>query len=106
MDTAQEALFKAMLNEGWFIASDGDVESPTGYFGYVANRENELAEIREAFSDTLDAYGPVADEDLIGAWIASIASTGVISIRSMPADVVAKQWYEDTLSDYLAWLEA
>lgn len=106
MDTAQEALFRAMLSEGWFTASDGDVESPTGVFGYVINRDIELREVREAFSETIEVYGDVSDDDLIGSWVAVIGSTGRIRIKSVAADVLARHWYEDTLSEYLVWLEA
>lgn len=42
MDTSVEALFRDMMNNGWFIDSDGDVESHVGYFGYVNNTKREL----------------------------------------------------------------
>ena len=57
MNTAFEALMKAMLQGGWFIKSEGDVESPLGFFGYVTNTKPELNEIYDAFEDVVKAYG-------------------------------------------------
>lgn len=106
MDTAQEALFRVMINEGWFTDSDGDVESPTGYFGYVTNLPAELAEVREAFEDTLDAYGEVADDDLIGSWAAQINSQGILTIQPAESDKAARQWFQSVQADYLTWVDA
>lgn len=106
MDTAQQALFREMLNEGWFTDSDGHVESPTGYFGYVTNLPAELAEVREAFEDTLDVYGPVADDGLIGSWVAQINNQGIIAIQPAESDQAAREWFETVQADYIAWENA
>lgn len=81
MDTAQEALFRVMLNHGWFTESDGDVESPTGYFGYVVNGASELADIRREFADVITAYGDPADNEITGVYSACIDSNGSIYIH-------------------------
>ena len=92
MDTLQEALFRAMLNNDWFTASDGDVESPTGYFGYVVNdRSDWSSEFLSAFEDTITIYAPngfdnpdQADiwirNNFVGVYSAYINSDGIISI--------------------------
>ena len=81
MDTAQEALFRDMLNHGWFTESDGDVESPTGYFGYVVNGASELADIRREFADVITAYGDPADNEITGVYSAWINSDGIVTIH-------------------------
>jgi hypothetical protein len=66
MNTAREALFKAMLQHGWFTASGGSDESPLGIFGYVINTQPELKELYEAFEDVIKAYGKPNDGDATG----------------------------------------
>ena len=91
MDTLQQALFRAMLNNGWFTDSDGDVESPTGYFGYVVNERGDWNGVFDAFSDTLVAYGienlpggniqTWLSQNFYGVWSAMINSNGIIQIH-------------------------
>lgn len=88
MDTLQQALFRAMLNEGWFTDSDGNVESPTGYFGYVVNDRGDWLEIVRNFQDVLTQYQSTLDDskkfdlarDFYGVWSAMINSDGIIKI--------------------------
>ena len=92
MDTLQEALFKDMLNGGWFTDSNGDVESPTGFFGYVVNQQGDWSpEFVSAFEDTIAAYGGDTDlspesaerwreKNFYGVWSAMINSDGIIKI--------------------------
>lgn len=111
MDTAQQALFRAMLNNGWFTASDGHVDSPTGYFGYVTNtvRDNlapNNTEFMSIFGDTIDAYGWPTQDELIGSFIANINSQGIISIAKVPGDYLARIWFEDMQNKFSTWNEA
>ena len=89
MDTLQEALFRAMLNEGWFTDSSGDVESPTGYFGYMVNQDGDWLEIVRNFQEVLTQYQSTLDDsnkwdlarDFYGVWSAYIDSNGIIHIH-------------------------
>ena len=93
MDTLQEALFKAMLNDGWFTDSSGDVEAPTGYFGYVVNQRGDWSpEFVSAFEDVIEQYGGDTDlspetaerwreNNFYGVWSAFINSDGIIQIH-------------------------
>lgn len=119
MDTAQEALFKAMLNEMWFSETDGDVEFSLGYFGWVHNHPQDIWEIRNAFDDVIETYGPIADEQIVGVWWASINSNGIIRIEKIgdanpsvstlkdfadnPACEKARKRFQDTVRDYVDW---
>ena len=119
MNTAQESLFIAMLNNGWFTASDGNVESPTGYFGYVVNEPVDLREIRIEFEDTISAYGDPGDDEILGVWFASINDQGIIRISRI-GDVpcrgyaymgipntltvrAAQKRFNDSVHDYIEW---
>lgn len=80
MDTALEALFRDMLNNGWVTASNGEADSPTGYYGYMTNTGAEVESILDAFSETVEVYGVPTHEEIIGNFIVSYGSTGVIKI--------------------------
>lgn len=103
MNTAFEALMKDMLLHGWFTKSGGSVESPLGYYGYVTNTQQDLFELRKAFSETIDAYGGVADEDLIGSFFAHINSNGVIFIYPQDNDDKARRQYELHNIEFAEW---
>ena len=119
MDTAQQALFRAMLTDGWFCESDGDVEWSLGYFGYVHNHPSELQSVRQAFEDTLNTYGEVSMEEFAGIWWADINSDGVIRISKIgdadasrpntydfahnPAVKQAQKRFKDTVHDFQDW---
>lgn len=131
-DTFQEALFKAMLNGEWFTDSDGHVDSPTGYFGYVVNsREDWSSEFVSAFEDTINAYAPngfdnpdQADiwirNNFVGVWFASINDQGIIRISRIggytrtpgvpclgievtPVVAAAQKRFRDSVRDYIDW---
>ena len=124
MDTFQEALFRDMLCNGWFCESDGDVESNTGYFGWMANSPGDWnPEFESAFSDTIETYGADTEindewlkENFVGVWTARINSNGIITIRRVgdydefgmgvksTLEVrSARLWFEEMQSIYLAW---
>ena len=123
MNTVQEALFKAMLQEDWFTASDGDVEWSLGYFGWVHNHPSEWFEVSQAFCEVIEAYDPelelggAAPEWFTGVFTARINSDGIISITKIgDADAsvtntydfahnrhvaVAQRWFADTVHDFI-----
>lgn len=104
MDTPLQALFRAMMNDGWFTKTDGDVDSFTGYFGYMTNTQAELKEIREAFSEIIQMYGNPKDEDLIGSFLVVIDSNGSIHIRRFASDDSAKSEFAIYEKKYAEWL--
>lgn len=125
MDTAQEALFRAMLTDGWFTASDGDVDSPTGYFGYVTNTLAEycgqgfdsitgepfspehpaIGSILAEFNDTVSVYGIPAISDIVGAFVVKINSDGILTIQSFHDEASARQQYAACMAVYTEWLD-
>ena len=126
MDTLQEAIFKAMLNHDWFTDSDGNVDSPTGYFGYVVNSVADWEEVADTFEDTISAY---AGDEYNSTWIlehfagvysAYIDSNGIIhiykhgdyvrtpgvacmGIEITPVVAEAQKWFRDATESYNEW---
>lgn len=84
MDTEQESLFKAMLNNAWFTKSDGDVESPTGYFGWMVNHPSDWFEVAQNFIEVITDPGDMKPPEwFVGVWYASIDSNGIIHIERL-----------------------
>lgn len=82
MDTEQESLFKAMLNNDWFTKSDGDVESPTGYFGWVHNHPQDWFEVAQNFCEIITDPGDMKPPQwFVGVFWASLDSNGIIHVE-------------------------
>ena len=94
MDTNFEAMMRAMLNTGWFTRSDGDVESPLGYFGYCITEKKDLFLLRQTFQEVIGAYGDPSEEELIGNFYASINSQGSMYIYREETPELAKESFE------------
>lgn len=105
MFTAQEALFRDMLFHEWFAQSDGNSESPQGFFGYITNTKDEINEILEAFEYTVDTYGRPADNEIVGSWVARIDSNGIIHIYKMLHNQQAKDWFDGQVNEFNKWLD-
>jgi len=103
MDTSVEALFRDMMNNGWFMESDGDVGSHVGYFGYVNNTKRELFEIRQNFYETIGAYGDPKDEDIIGSFVCTLDSNGNFLVHRQPSQEIAKQEFRRLQREYEIW---
>ena len=126
MDTLQEALFKDMLNSGWFTDSEGDVESPTGYFGYVVNQDGDWDnEFVSAFDYEIQTEP--SDEwkkaNFYGVYSAFINSDGIITIHRhgdyvrtpgvavmgievTPVVRAAQRWFNAESKRYQKWMES
>lgn len=100
-----------MLNNDWFTDSDGNVESPQGYFGWVFNEEGDNLtasnkEFMSAFGEVISAYGWPYHEHLIGVFVASINSDGIIFIQKLESKRQARDWFAGRVKDYAAWLSS
>lgn len=103
MRTAREALFSAMVNDGWACESTGDIEAPTGYFAWMTNAPDELDEIREAFEDIIQVYGDVADEDLIGAFLVTGDDHGRVFVERFDSEMALRAEYARLEDIYAGW---
>jgi hypothetical protein len=95
-----------MLNDGWFTASGGDVEAPTGFFGWVTNEFAELGEVFDAFSDTIEAYGQPNAADMVGSFYAFIDSDGHIRVKRCDSATEARLTHELATTVYTEWSKA
>ncbi|ABE67744.1 hypothetical protein Wildcat_164 [Mycobacterium phage Wildcat] len=104
MKTAIENLFVAMVSGGWFTASSGDVESPTGHFAYVTNLPTELASIRDAFEEEIETYGDVSDDELTGSFVVRENTDGLVFIETYGSNFAARLRFEELEAQYEEWL--
>jgi len=105
MRTALEALFDAMINDGWANESSGDVEAPTGHFACISNSEAELAEILAAFTDVTDVYGLPDTADIIGHFLVVTNNQGFIDIESFESADDLKSTYRELVDEYDSWMD-
>ena len=104
MDTAYEAIMRALLTHGWMDDSDGSVESPTGYFGYLTIDHDMLPYMRHEFADIFEAYGPVSDDDLAGTHYVIIDSNGIVTAVKVTPET-AKEAFTQQQAEYEAWMD-
>lgn len=110
MDTAQQALFRAMLTGDWFCESYGDVESPTGYFGWMTNSKYDNLtetnpEFMSFFGDTISTYGMPEQSEIVGNWVVVIDSNGTIYIHKMDSIGEARRVYRAKVAEYNRFTE-
>lgn len=94
-------LFESMILNGWFTESDGDVESPTGHFGYVTNEQNELESIRDAFPEESQ---DVADSDIVGSFVMLTNSDGISVIVRERNNRAAQNMFKQLQMEYSRYL--
>lgn len=104
MDTAYEAIMRALIIHGWMDDHDGSVDSPTGYFGYLTIDNSLLPYVWEEFADVFGTYGPVSDVHLAGTHYVIINSDGIITAMKVTPET-AKQAFASQQVEYEAWLD-
>lgn len=103
MRTSIEALFESMVNDGWFTATDGNVESPTGHFAYVTNTVDEVASILDAFAESVDTYGVPATDDIVGSFVVVTDDQGFIAIHRYANDRDARSAFQSLQGVFTEW---
>ena len=92
-----------MLNGGWADECDGDIESPTGYFGYIAVEQDEVQAILQEFEDVLAPYGALDPESIVGVTVAWVDSDGMVHSMSQPSRGHAERWFRERQRAFLDW---
>lgn len=103
MDTAQQALFRAMLADGWIVAH-GEDDAPTGTFGFVTNYPSEKPNILAGYGEVIRQYGIPTEEQFIGTFVVQLNSDGVINIRRCDNQAHCEDLMDDLLGELNAWL--
>jgi hypothetical protein len=103
MRTAIEALFDAMVSDGWANESSGDTEAPTGWFARISNSAAELGEVTDAFSDVIEVYGRPADGDMTGHFLVTGDSLGFIYVTRYETEAELIEEYQRLDREYDTW---
>jgi hypothetical protein len=105
MRTSIEALFDAMVNDGWANESSGNIESPTGHFARISNSLAELTEVLQAFEDVTDDYGVPAADDITGHFLVTTNEQGFIYVTRYASEAALIAAYRELETEYNAWEE-
>jgi hypothetical protein len=101
MRTPLEALFDAMITDGWANESSGDVESPTGHFARISNAPNEVSEVLDAFEDVIETYGQ--PDTIVGHYLVVTNDQGFITIYRFKNESELIRNYRDLEAQYGEW---
>lgn len=99
-----EVLYQISL-EGWANESNGDVESPTGYFSRITITPEELREVTEAFSDTIEELGFKLTGSLVGFFLLTEDGQGFVEVDEFPDETALTQAYREREAEYLEWAD-
>jgi hypothetical protein len=98
-----DGLFKQIITAGWAVKSDGNVESPLGYFALVEipSSSGERDEMSGALE--LNEHDQQLFEELTSAWfITREMNTGIIYVYQC-GELFAKTWYDRLEKIFLMW---
>lgn len=100
--------FKQLITAGWNVSSDGDVESPWGFFALVEIPEHsgELAEMVAAvwLEASDEEFRQMAAELPAGWYTTCENSDGIISVYEMTNELIAKHVYSEREKAYADWV--
>lgn len=77
-DSPRDEVLHLLTVEGWANESDGDVQSPTGWFARISNSSAELNEIRDAFKS--EVWRSFDWASILGHWMVVEGSDGVVHV--------------------------
>ncbi len=97
-----EALHHMSL-EGWGVKSDGDVESPAGFFTLFVNKPEEMAEIFAAFEDELNDLRIHDHQTLTGNFVLVEDELGFVHCFSHLTEYSATAQYNELAQKYFNW---
>lgn len=103
--SARDEVLDRMASDGWANASDGDVESPEGWFALIVNTPAEMPEVAQAFEDEIAEAGADVDA-LVGNFILAVDSNGFVSVDEYGTAREAQAEYARREDAYSAWLDA
>lgn len=109
LDAKYDNLFKQIVTAQWGVKSNGDVESPTGYFGLVEipSHVGERNEMRDAvfgdepFSD--DEFTNLTSWPDAGWYITQEMDSGIIWVYRMASQAGAEREYAKLERTYAEW---
>jgi hypothetical protein len=94
--------FKAIISAGWANQSDGNVESPTGFFSII-----DMSTDRDILLDVLDDAGLADTLDQIEpAWYTTMENDqGFLYYQKATSQHAAEQWFKAQQREFYKWNE-
>jgi hypothetical protein len=74
-----------MAAEGWANESGGNIDAPSGWFAFVSNSPEELAELADAFEEDLAVLG-VTPEQVLGHFLLHEAADDRFTVEEFPTE--------------------
>lgn len=100
--SARDELLHIMCSSGWADMSEGDVESPAGYFYLISNSVPELAELVAAFQEDITSLG-VSPDDVVGHFVVVEGSSGFVGVGSFDSEADAQREFDRLGEVYTVW---
>lgn len=100
--SGRDDVLYSMCMQEWANQSDGDSESPTGYFWLICNSNDELLEIADAFGDEIQEC-EVKFAEIRGNFIVSTGSQGFVYVESFDTPELALAKFEALSTEYWEW---
>lgn len=102
---ARDAALFLLARSGWANQSDGDKDSPGGWFAAVSNSAVELPEIVEIFQDDLTAVGLTDPNELLGHFILTEKADGAGSVYQFWQEQEVLDIFGQMARAYAEWRE-
>ena len=101
-----DEIFKQIISAGWAVKSNGDVDSPSGYFAVVEipGKTGELAEMRDAVEPHGD-YRYLTNWPDPGWYVTLENEYGQIFVYKAGSQITAMAEYSRLEVDYMLWME-
>lgn len=100
-DSPRDQVLHAMTREGWASESDGDTESPTGYFSRISNNMADIVSIIDAFAGDAFEIAPDFDfSELVGHFLLVENDQGQIFVTAYNSEKELRNAYMDLVVAY------
>jgi hypothetical protein len=103
--SARDSVLDAMVMSEWSNRSDGDVDSPFGYFALVCNSRAEMFEVLAAFADETAAMVEAREtfDALQGNFVVVTDSQGFVHVAEYPTRNAAEDAFFVLARAYAEW---
>jgi hypothetical protein len=101
LDARYDNLFKTIVSSGWSEQSDGDVESPQGYFAVVEIPYSEAE--RQDMANACDLGWDHEDWPDPGWYVTTETDRGLIWVYEFASSIGAHRRYDALVKDYGDW---
>lgn len=98
--STRDAYLDELALMGWADATDGDVDSPTGWFALFLNDESAQESIAQSFP-----AATVIIDDLLGYFLLEVNEDGFVNVEEFDTPEEAREEYDWLRGVYAAWVE-